>query len=46
MYEMLVGFPPYFTDNIQVLYASIKQGKLQIPDIISPEAKDLITKLL
>lgn len=46
LYEMLIGFPPYFTDNITKLYASIKSGKLKVPDIISADANDLMTKLL
>ena len=36
LYEMLVGVPPFFTDNIRDLYKNIKKEKLQIPEIISP----------
>jgi len=36
LYEMLVGFPPYYTENIKKLYESIKSAKLQIPSYISP----------
>ena len=43
---MLVGFPPYYTENIKKLYESIKQANLQIPTYISPQAKDLLQKLL
>ena len=43
LYELLVGFPPYYTENIKKLYENIKSAKLQIPSYISPAAKDLLT---
>ena len=43
LYELLVGFPPYYTENIKKLYENIKAAKLQIPNYISPSAKDLLT---
>lgn len=46
LYELLVGFPPYYTENIKKLYENIKAAKLQIPTYISPSAKDLLQKLL
>mmetsp|Transcript_20191 Transcript_20191/g.14619 ORF Transcript_20191/g.14619 Transcript_20191/m.14619 type:complete len:97 (+) Transcript_20191:552-842(+) len=46
LYEMLIGFPPYFAENFKKLYANIKQAKLKIPDIVSTDANDLLTKLL
>lgn len=42
LYELLVGFPPYYTENIKKLYENIKAAKLQIPNYISPPAKDLL----
>jgi len=42
LYELLVGFPPYYTENIKKLYENIKAAKLQIPTYISPSAKDLL----
>ncbi len=36
LYELLVGFPPYYTENIKKLYENIKAAKLQIPNYISP----------
>ena len=42
LYELLVGFPPYYTENIKKLYENIKAAKLQIPSYISPQAKDLL----
>ena len=46
LYELLVGFPPYYTENIKKLYENIKAAKLQIPNYISAPAKDLLQKLL
>mmetsp|Transcript_3583 Transcript_3583/g.3523 ORF Transcript_3583/g.3523 Transcript_3583/m.3523 type:complete len:90 (+) Transcript_3583:1888-2157(+) len=46
LYELLIGFPPYYTENIKKLYENIRSAKLQMPSYISPAAKDLLTKLL
>jgi len=42
LYEMLVGMPPFYTDNIQKLYKSIQNATLQIPSVISRDARDLL----
>ena len=42
MYEMLVGDPPYYNDNIPKMYKQIQSGKLDFPSNISSEAKNLI----
>ena len=36
LYEMLVGLPPFFSNNIRDLYKMIKKEELQIPKIVSP----------
>ena len=36
---MLVGIPPYYNDNIKILYQNIEKGKLKIPKYLSNEAK-------
>jgi len=46
LYEMLVGVPPFYTENIKQLYNSIQKAKLPIPNFISVEARDLLGKLL
>lgn len=46
LYEFLVGFPPYYTENIKELYNSIRSAKLQVPKYISREGKDLLNQLL
>lgn len=43
---MLVGEPPYFDENIEVLYENIRNGKLKFPAGISKSAKSLISGLL
>lgn len=42
----MVGFPPYYTENIKDLYNSIRTAKLQMPKYISKDAKDLLNQLL
>lgn len=46
LYEMLVGSPPYYSNNREQLYNNIQRGKLKIPKGLSNEAKDLIKLLL
>lgn len=46
LYELLVGLPPYYTENIKKLYENIRGANLQIPNYLSPEAKNLLKKLL
>ena len=46
LYEFLVGFPPYYTENIKELYNSIRSARLQVPKYISKEAKDVLNQLL
>ncbi|CAI2381728.1 unnamed protein product [Moneuplotes crassus] len=46
LYELLIGLPPYYTENIKKLYENIKVANLQIPNYISPAARSLLKKLL
>ncbi|XP_076323842.1 cAMP-dependent protein kinase catalytic subunit 3-like isoform X2 [Tachypleus tridentatus] len=46
IYEMLVGYPPFFDDNPFAIYEKILAGKLDWPRHIDPVAKDLIKKFL
>ena len=46
LYEMLVGMPPFYTDNIKKLYKSIVKAQLQIPSVISRDGRDLLQKML
>ena len=46
LYEMLVGIPPYYNDDMKVLYNNIEKGKLKLPKYLSHEAKKLLLRLL
>lgn len=46
LYELLVGLPPYYTENIKKLYENIKGANLQIPNYLSQNARNLLKKLL
>lgn len=46
LYEMLVGIPPFYNDNIKVLYENIEKGKLKVPKYLSSQAKKLLPQLL
>lgn len=46
LYEMLVGIPPYFTNNRDQLFHNIQRGPLLIPSSLSHEAKTLLIGLL
>ena len=45
-YEMLVGIPPYFTDNQELIFRNIEKGDLQIPKFVSDKAAALLRALL
>lgn len=46
LYEMLVGQPPFYTENITVLYQRISKSRLKFPESIDVDAKDLIQQLM
>ena len=46
LYEMLVGIPPYYSNNKEQLYENIKKGPLKLPNFLSEEARMLIISLL
>jgi protein kinase X len=46
VYEMLVGYPPFFDDKPFGIYEKILAGKIDWPKHIDPIARDLIKKLL
>lgn len=46
IYEMLVGYPPFYDDNPFGIYEKILGGKIEWPRHIDPVAKDLLKKLL
>ena len=46
LYEMLVGLPPFYSENINLMYELIQKADLRIPSFVSSRAKDLLKKLL
>jgi len=46
VYEMLVGFPPFFDEQPFAIYEKILAGKIDWPRHMDPGAKDLVKKLL
>lgn len=46
LYEMLVGVPPYFTQNKDQMFYNIQKGYLKMPSHLSMEVKSLLIGLL
>ena len=46
MYEMLTGLPPFYSQDVQVMYQKIMTAKLVIPETISSDAASLLRGLL
>lgn len=46
IYEMLVGYPPFFDETPFRIYEKILEGRVQFPKWIDSRAKDLIKGLL
>ena len=46
IYEMMVGYPPFFEDTAVKTYEKILAGKIEWPRFVDPVGKDLIKKLL
>lgn len=45
-YALLVGHPPFETATLKETYIRITENRFSIPDWISPQARNLITKCL
>jgi len=46
LYEMLTGLPPFYAQNVNVMYQKILTGELRFPNFISDDAKSLLEQLL
>jgi serum/glucocorticoid-regulated kinase 2 len=46
LYEFLVGYPPYYSQNQEEMMRNIKYGTLVLPNFLSHEVKELLKKLL
>jgi len=46
LYELSVGIPPFYDQNVHTMYSKIQTAPLQVPNALSKSCKDLITALL
>lgn len=46
LYELTVGIPPFYSQNVNEMYHKIQHGVLRFPPFLSDECKDLIVALL
>jgi len=46
IYEMIIGYPPFYDDNPFSVYEKILQGKVSYPGLMDSYSKDLVKKLL
>jgi len=46
LYELTVGIPPFYSQNVNEMYHKIQHGVLRFPPFLSEECKDLIVALL
>lgn len=46
LFEMIVGLPPFYSENVNLMYEFIQRAQLKIPSFVSPNARGLIAALL
>ena len=46
MFDMLTGLPPFLADSKRETQQLVLHGSIKLPAYLSPEAKDLLRKLL
>lgn len=46
LFEMLTGMPPFYDDDLKVLYENIRRGVLDFPRTVNNTARELIKALL
>jgi serum/glucocorticoid-regulated kinase 2 len=46
LYELTVGIPPFYSQNVNEMYHKIQHGVLRFPPFLSEECRELITALL
>jgi len=46
MYEMLVGLPPFYSENTNLMYQKILSSELVFPSFVSKEAQSILSGLL
>lgn len=46
LYEMLVGLPPFYSENVSEMYELILKAPLRFPNFVPPDAQSLLRGLL
>jgi len=46
IFEMLTGLPPFYAQNVNVMYQKILTGELRVPNYVSDDARSLLEGLL
>jgi len=46
LYEMIAGLPPFYDRNRPIMYRKILESQLEFPSDMSPDACDLVSKML
>ena len=46
LYEMLCGLPPFYDENVNIMYHKILYDPLRFPDDIDPKAKSLLVAVI
>ncbi|KAK0544254.1 Serine/threonine-protein kinase [Tilletia horrida] len=46
LYEMLTGLPPFYSEDVNIMYTRILQDPLRFGDEVKPDARDLLVQLL
>jgi len=46
IFEMLTGLPPFYAQNVNVMYTKILSGDLRFPSYITGDAKDFLEAML
>lgn len=46
LYEMVSGFPPFYSNFVSEMLENIRYGNLSFPKYVTKDAQDLISRLL
>lgn len=46
LFELLCGYPPFYSEKIEIVFERIAQGKVKFPESVPEDAKILIEKLM
>jgi serum/glucocorticoid-regulated kinase 2 len=46
LYELVVGIPPFYSQNVNEMYNKIQHGQLRFPSFLSDDCKHLIVQFL